>query len=500
MSVARTARSFVAARGVCIRAAALLAALLTTAPGLCPREFPPAAPPPQPFALPQPAVRTLPNGLKVLVIERRSLPLVTLRLVVKSGAEADPTERAGLAQLVASLLDQGTARRSAREIAEAIDFVGGTIQTGAEWDHSNASLTVLTDHARLAFDLLSDIVTRPTFPPEEVERRRRQTLSALEVLGQDPSYVADHAFHRLVFDGTPYGHPENGTTETVERISRSDLVDFHARHYSPANSILAVVGDLAPDDAVRLAEEFFGAWQAGQGSAPQVKAPLPAAARRVVIIDKPDAVQTEIRIGSLGIPRSSPDYFALTVANQVLGGPATNRLFKALRSQQGLTYSAASDLACHRSLGSWVAKTFTRTPATMPTVRLVLEQLDRLRDRSVRPSELATAQSYLVGNMALEFETSDSLSAHMLELMIHGLPLDFWQEYPKQIQGLEAEAVLAATRRFLDPDRTIVVMVGDARAFGSEAKKLGAIQVIPLGNLDLASSTLERVARSRTQD
>ncbi len=210
----------------------------------------------------------------------------------------------------------------------------------------------------------------------------------------------------------------------------------------------------------------------------------------MIIVDKPDAVQTEIRVGNRGIPRASADYDALDVANQVLGGPASNRLFSALRSQHGLTYGASSDLNCHRTLGSWEAKTSTRTSETVKTLRMVLEQMKRLRDHPISKEEVGTAQNYLVGHQALDFETADSIAGQFLELMVHGLPLDYWNRFPGDVRSLNAEDVWSATRRYLDPDHAVIVLVGNAAAFKKDLKKLGHVHLISLDSLNLASVSL----------
>ncbi|HET7842147.1 MAG TPA: pitrilysin family protein, partial [Terriglobia bacterium] len=223
-------------------------------------QLPPSPAVPKPYVMPKPAVRVLPNGLTLVTIERHDLPLVTLRCVVKDGAEADPARAPGTAQLVSALLNQGTTSQSAFQIAEAIDSAGGSIDTGADWDTSYAELSVLSDHTETAFDLLADMIRRPAFNPAEVERKRTQTLSSLQVAYQDPGYVADTAFDNLTFAGTAYGHPQDGTTESVARLTVDDLRVFHDRNYRPENSILAAVGDISPDQAFALAQRFFGDW------------------------------------------------------------------------------------------------------------------------------------------------------------------------------------------------------------------------------------------------
>jgi zinc protease len=460
-------------------------------------QFPPAVPPPKPYRMPAPAVRTLANGMKVVVIERHSLPMVTLRLVVRAGAEADPAGAPGTAQLVTALLNQGTAHRTALEIAAAIDGAGGTIDTGADWDSSYAALSVLSDHTELAFDLLASIIRHPTFAPAEVERQRRQTLSALKVAHQDPGYIADTAFDQLVLKGTPYGHPQDGTVESVRRLTPADLRAFHDRWYRPEHSILAAVGDITPDEAFRLAEKFFGDWknQAGPQSASSAAPNAPTELNELVAINKPDAVQTEIRVGNYGVPRSSPDYIALTVANQVLGGPAANRLFSALRTRRGLTYGASSDLNCFESAGTWEAKTFTRTSETNKALKVILDQMRDFHDHEITPSELQTTKSYLIGHLALEFQSSESVAEQVLELMVHGLPLDYWNSFPEKVNALSVEDVREAVERHLDPGRSVIVLVGDVAAFQKDLKKFGRARIIPLSAVDFGAAGLERASQ-----
>ena len=467
----------------------ILLLLSLAIPGFA-RDYPPDVPPPKPIVIPNTVVQMLPNGLQVVVVERHTLPLITLRLVVKSGAECDPPDLPGTATLVNGLLSEGTDHRTSRQIAEAIDSVGGVVDNDVDWDSSYLSLSVLTDRADLAFDLVSDMVAHPAFQPAEIERQRKQVLSGLQVSLGDPAYVADTAFQNLIFAGTAYGHPEDGTEAAAERISAEDLHTFHDRYYQPGNSILAVVGDITAQDALALAARYFSPWQnSGKPPAPPV-APTLSVARRVVAIEKSDAVQTEIRIGALGVPRHSPDYLALTIANEILGGPSENRLFKALRTNKGLTYGASSDLITRRQTGAWVAKTFTRTPETMKSAHIALEQVQSLQEHGINRSELNTAQSYLVGHLALEFETSDNVAGKVLDLIEDGLPLDYWANYPEKVGKTTLEAVNAAAKQYLDTDYDVVVFVGNIADFKKDFKKFGDARVIPLKNIDFGSPDL----------
>ena len=473
----------------------LTLALAFLAAPLAARDYPPSAAPPKPIVIPAPAIQTLPNGLQVVVVERHTLPLITLRLVVKSGAECDPPNLPGTAALLNGLLTEGTERRSQREIAEAIDSVGGVAENDVDWDSSYLSLSVLADRTELAFDLVSDMIEHPGFEAQEIERQRKQTLSGLQAAQDDPSYVADMAFQDLVFSGTAYGHPEDGTLESAARITVKDLREFHRLYYQPANCILAVVGDITAKDAMALADRYFAGWKNGNQPAPAPSGnPKTSDQRRVVAIDKSDAVQTEIRIGSLGVSRDSPDYLAFTVANEILGGPSENRLFKALRTSKGLTYGASSDLVCRRHMGSWVAKTFTRTPETLKSAHIALEQVQSLEEHGINRAELDTAQSYLVGHLALEFETSDNVASKVLELIQDGLPLDYWNHYPEKIQALTTDTVGAAAKNYLDTDHDVIVLVGSISDFKKDLKKLGHFRVIPLTDIDFGSADLVRAS------
>jgi zinc protease len=469
----------------------LLCVVLLAAVAAPAREYPPSAPPPKPLNLPLPTVQVLPNGLKVLVIERHQLPLVTLRLVVRSGAETDPPALPGTAQLVNALLAEGTTRRTAHEIGEAVDSIGGLVDNAAEWDDSFLALSVLSDHTDRAFDLVADMIQHPAFAPAEIERQRKQLLSVIEVERDDPSYVANTVFRRTILAGTPYSHPEDGTLESVRRITRQDLAAYHRRYYRPANCILAVVGDVTASEAFARAEQYFGQWTDGAAPTAPAPAPSPAAERRVVAVDKPDAVQTEIRIGNLAPPRNSPDYYALSVANQVLGGPATNRLFQALRTRQGLTYGASSDLNCYRALGEWEARTFTRTATTLKAVDITLDLMKHLREHRIGDQDLAAAQGYLTGHLALDFETSQDMASRYLELLLDDLPLDYWNRFPEHIRALSTDEVWNATRRYLDPERNVIVLVGNVDGIKKDLKKLGPLQVIPLANIDFGSPNLQ---------
>ncbi len=467
-------------------------------PLLFARDYPPTVPPPEAINFHMPAVHQLPNGLRIVLVEQHDVPIVRLYAIVQVGAEADPAELPGTASVVAGLLPEGTKHRSAYQIAQAIDQAGGSIDTGAGWDQSYANVSVLSNHAELAFDLLADLLIHPAFAPDEVERIRKQTLSALDIANQNSGYVADQVLRQILFAGTNYAHPEDGTRESIERITRKDVVEFHAQHYVPARTILAVVGDITEPECLHLATRFLGEWKNKTNAQAAPRAgPHTLHERQVIVVDNPDAVQTEIRVANLGVLRSSPDYLALTIANQVLGGPAANRLFEVLRTEHGLVYGASSDLDCYTSLGSWVAKTSTRSAETVKATELVLSEIARMRNRPVQQWELQNARDYLVGHEVLQFESASQVANQVLEMMLYHLPDDYWNKYAHQVRSLSADDVLDATRKYLNPDDDVVVLVGNLAAFKKGLKKLGPVRVVPIADFGHAFPEHEKRTANR---
>lgn len=472
---------------------------LAVAPGASPaRELPPVVPPPAPVEIPAVRLKTLANGLQVAALKMTSVPAVTLTLAIRSGAECDPPRFPGTAQFVSSMLGEGTKHMTAEQIAAKIDGMGAVFNSTAEWDDSWASLTVLREDAPEGFDLLSAIVTRAAFRKAEVSRIRRQTLSALDVLRRDPDYLADTLIQREAFRGTPYGHPANGDAQAVGRLSRSQVEAFYRRYYQPSNAMLVIAGDLDPARAFALADQYFGEWKNGDEviRAPAALGVQPSpGGPRVTVIDDPEAIQTVIRISNRAPNRTSSAYDALTVANQVLGGPAENWLFTVLRTRRGLVYGASSSLVSYRSAGAWEIKTSTRTDETGKAVRLILREMKRLDQHPVNSDELSNAQNYLVGHMAIQFQTSQQIAERVLDLLIYNLPLNTWNRKAAAIRALTVDGVSSATRAYLDPASAVIVLVGNAAKFKNSLNGLGPVRIVPSADVDLGSATLELAQR-----
>jgi len=442
-------------------------------------------------------VRTLANGLQVVVVMHHEQPLVSVRLLVRAGSASDPAGKAGVAALTAALLDQGTTTRSAIDIADTVDTLGATLTTGAGSDLSFANLVAMRDSVEAGLALLSDIVRHPAFAPGEVERQRQQALSTLLVNAEDPDYVASMVFDRLVYGVHPYGLPGAGTPDTLLSITPDDLHAFHDRYFAPNHAILAIVGDIAAEDAFAAAEHVFSGWQRRTVPDP-VATEAPVSARRLVVVDKADAVQTEIRVGQLTIPRTHPDYLAMDLAIKILGGEGSNRLHRVLRSERGLTYGAEAELQALQQAGDLAADTNTRTETTGEVLRLIFDEITRLQRERVGERELADAQAYLAGSFPLTIETPEAIAAQVLNVLFYGLPASELQTYSARVRAITPDDIQRVARTYLRPDRLSIVLVGNASGFTSQLKGLGfdRYELVQLRDLDVTAADLHRAAHA----
>jgi zinc protease len=458
-----------------------------------PSEAPPRPLPARPVSFPPYELRTLPNGMQVIVVMHHEQPEVTMRLLVRAGAAYDPPGKGGTASLVASLLDQGTAARGARETADAIDSIGGALDAGAGSDVTSATVLVMKDSFDIGMDMLADVIRRPAFAPDEIARQRKQTIQSLGVSLEDPDFIARAVLNRLIYGFHPYGFPDSGMPETIEKITREDLLEFHRRYFAPNNSILAIVGDVTADEALAAATRVFGDWPRQTVQPPPLPEP-PRPTRRIVVVDKPDSVQTAVRVGQLAIPRKTPDYMSMDQAVRILGGEGSNRLFRVLRSERGLTYSASADLNPMLLAGDITAETDTRTEATGEAVRVIVDEFTRLQRERIGEAELAGAQAYMTGSFPLTIETPGAIARQVVNAVFYDLSLDELRTYRQRANAVTPDDVLRVARAYIQPDRLSMVMVGDAARFKDQlgAAGFGSYELIPLSALDLAAADLKR--------
>ena len=454
-------------------------------------QWPRENPPPPLFApkveFPDYELRQLNNGLQVVIIESREQPVVNVRLLIRAGTSSDPTDKPGVAALAAQLLDQGTTGRTAQEIAASIDNVGGFLSVGAGADFSFINILVMNDRFNFALELLSDVTRYPAYLSSELDRQRQQMLSGMQVNHEDPEYVANMIFERLIYGSHPYGNPYAGTPESVRRITRMDLQTFHKSHYLPNNAILAIVGDVSSEETFNGIVRALGDWERGDF---QVSDPVdpPISRQRLILVDKPGAVQTVVRVGHLALPRSHEDFLALDLAIKIFGGEGGNRLGSLLRTDKSLTYSASAELAGHQFSGSFMAKTETRSSATIEVLRLTVDEISRLKRERVQRAELIDAQAYLAGHFPLTIETPDAIATLVLEALLYGLDLDAIEKYAESINAMTINDIQRAASNYLNPDSLSIVLVGDCSTFADSLAGIGFddYEIFSMSELDLS--------------
>lgn len=461
----------------------LATSLLSPGAAQAPDRSAPPKPGPVPhFTPPAFDARALGNGLPVWIVERHQVPTVTALLVVRSGASADPAHQFGLASLTAGMLAEGAGGRGALAVADEVSYLGATLRAWSWYDETRVGLQVSVARLAEGLAIMSDVALRPDFPQEELERVRDRRLTALRTVKDDPPSIAAVAFPLMLFgEAARYGTDEMGSIASLKTIDRGAVRAFHSAHYRPDNATLIVVGDVTAQRVLPMLEQAFGSWQAPSvplqtiGPAP----PTPRKAGRVFIVDKPGAAQSAIRIGGVGVARSTPDYFALTVLNTILGGSFTSRLNQNLRETHGYTYGARSTFAMRRAAGPFFVDTSVQTDKTAESVSEILNELAAI-SRPVSPDELAKARNYLALGFPSSFDTSAGVADMLAELAVHALPRDYYASYVDRILAVTATDVERVARQHIQPGRMAIVIVGDRQAIEARIRALnrGPIELL----------------------
>jgi predicted Zn-dependent peptidase len=411
--------------------------------------------------------------MKLVVVEQHELPIADFVLLVGTGGEADPAAKSGLATLTAELLDEGTPTRSALAVADQEAFLGVTLETDAAWDQSTVTLHTPTSQLDSALALFADLALRPTFPQREFDRLKRERLTSLIQVNDEPQEIADRAYAAVLYgDRHPYGRPLTGTRTSVRAIGRADVRRFYGAYYRPNNATLIAVGDLTPDDVERRAAQLFGAWQGAPVAATAVGAAPARGKTAVYLVDKPGAPQTSVRLGTVGVPRSTDDYFAVAVMNTVLGGAFTSRLNQNLREAHGYTYGAASHFSMRRAAGPFVAEAEVTGTKTDSALFEFMRELRRIRD-TVPAAELEKAKRYLQLQLPGRFETTGQIAAQLVPVVLYGLPLDFYNDYARRVEQVTQADVQRVADRYITPDSMAVVIVGDRKSIEAPVRALG---------------------------
>ncbi|HEX9163913.1 MAG TPA: pitrilysin family protein [Thermoanaerobaculia bacterium] len=447
-------------------------------------EFRASAPPPgppRPYHFPHVTRRVLPNGLRVLIAENHNAPIVAMRSLVRSGADHDKAELAGLASLAADLLDEGAGDRDAMRLAEDIGLLGGALGTGADWDATYVSIDVLSRNAEPSLSILSDVSCRATLPEEGFDRVRKERLTEILQQRDEPAAIAGKRFAALLYGEGVYGNSIVGNPDSVARIALDDIRRFYQQHFVPNNSSVVVAGDVRTRDADAFVDRFFGSWKKGAEPPRPEVTPRPIDSSRVYIIDRPQAVQSEIRVGHIGVPRSCADYFPLSVMNALLGGVFNSRINLNLRERHGYTYGARSQFAFRRQAGPFVVAAPVRNEVTRESVEEVLAELRRIRTGDIEQQELDDTKNYLMGVFPAMVQSSGDIAGRLVDMELYGLPEDYFDRYRENIGAVDRDAITRVAGKYIDPDRALIVIVGSAKAIREPLGHLG----LPIHELDI---------------
>jgi zinc protease len=443
------------------------------------RTHPPAAGPEPSASFPEYQTSTLPNGLKIFVIENHREPTVTFRLLIRSGESFDGA-KTGLADMTASLLNRGTERRTAAQFSEETDFLGASVEAGAESDSTEVSASGLVKDAAKLLDLFSDAALHPVFPAEEVALEQRQEISELLADKQRPGTLASRLRDQLIFGpGNPYG--AYLTEGSLSSIKREDLAAFHARFFSPDNATLAIVGDVHTAEILPMVAQAFAGWKSAGPVPDQSKklADLPPAPteRTIYLVDRPGSVQSTILVTARGMARNNPDVPEFNVLDAVLGGGMSGRLFQNLRERHGYTYGSGSTMEMDRWAGVFSASAEVRNEVTVPAIQEILGEISRLDTEPVPAPELAMQRQYLAGNYLLSLESPLTTAQRVQAIDLYGLPADYYRTYASRIGNVSAETVEGLAKKYLIADEMRIVVVGEAKEIKEPLGKLGVVKV-----------------------
>jgi zinc protease len=451
---------------------------------------PPAAPHPVSFT--HPKETKLDNGLRVIVAERPSLPLLAIELIIRSGSEADTNDLAGTASLTGSLLTKGTEKMSAPEIVNAIESLGGTIFSSAVSDNSSAGVLVMSNKAEPALTILADVVLRPTFKQEEIDRLRKQSLDGLRVALQQPGSVASYVIGRVVYGDGEYGHAAGGTLETLPAIHRADIVKFYQTYYRPDNAALIFSGNVTFEQAKDYAQRFFRDWKPTRATVSPISATTGAWKPTSIVVDMPEAGQASVSLTRPAIKRDSPDYYSGLVANAALGNGFGSRLNREIRIKRGLSYGAGSSLDVRRDAGAVTASAQTKNESAAEVASLLQVELKRMKTDPSQGDELKSRQAFLTGNYARSLETDLGFASQVASLAVFKLPLETLDKFIPAINAVTTKDVTSFADKYLGASSSLVI-VGKAAAFLEPLKKsFPETRVIPQSNLDLNRADLAK--------
>ena len=433
------------------------------------RSQAPAPLPPRPISVPTPRETTLPNGLTLVVVEDKRLPLISYRLAFRVGGAFDPPDLPGLTDLLGGLLPEGTQTRSSKEIADEIARMGASLSAGATSDYTIVAASTLSQFNDPVLALMAEVALEPSFPENEVALAKQNTKESLRQQRAQPSFLASEMVSRVMYGDHPYSVVAP-TPESIDRSSREEFVKFHRNMLVPNNAVLVVVGDVRYDEILKQAESLFSTWNRGEELVTNFPAPPVRTSRKAYLIDRPGSAQSNIVIANSGITRTNPDYFPLMLMHTVLGATASSRLFMNLREDKGYTYGAYSNLDARRTAGTFRATAEVRTPVTGDSLKEFFYELNRIRSEPVSQKEISDAKSYLTGVFPIRLETQEGLTDQLVQIKMLNLPNDYLQGYRDRVQAVTIEEIQRVAQKYVKPDEAALIVVGDGTSVLDQIK------------------------------
>lgn len=438
--------------------------------------------PPREYHFPKFEQRSLKNGIRLIIAPVPKLPVVSVLAVIDATALADPAGKEGVAEITAQALRDGTTEIDGASLTLEFEKLGTSLEVGADWDSTVASLTVLRDKVDKAFALFSSVVIAPAFRAEDIDRLRSERLAERVQILDEPRGLAEESFARFAYaNGSRYAEPMSGSSQTISAITRDDVVAFHSKNYAPDATTLILVGDLTVEEGVELAENAFGKWAGTRGAKATTLDRSARTGQASQIVSKPDAAQSELRIGHVGVPRMHPDYFPIVVMNAVLGGLFSSRINLNLREAHGYTYGASSYFDWRRQAGPFVISTAVQSEVTGAAISETLKEIDRMRHEEISKEELSLATDYLEGVFPIRYETTGAIASALANMVTFGLPADYYDTYRSHIGAVTTADVLAAAKAHVKPDEIQIVVVGNSAILQPQIE---ALDIGPLNVLD----------------
>jgi len=424
----------------------------------------------------------LQNGLPVLMFKQRSLPLVYIYLLIKGGSSSDTSGKEGLAFLTASMLKKGTKSRSLYKLVNEIESLGGYLQSSAGKDYSYISAEYLSKNFIDGLELFTDVLYHPVFEDKEIVKEKRQIIGQIYSYYDNPQILATLFFSRFLFGSHPYAKPVSGTEKTVQAIEHKQILQFYQSHYIPNNSILAVVGDIDDNSHNTEIESLFESWERKSLPKNCSTSADNLEKMRIIIIDKPDVTQSQIRIGRLGINRRHPDYFAIKVANTIFGGSFTSRLVDQVRVNRGLTYNINSRFSAPFHKGEFKISTFTKIDKTEETIRIILEEMEKFCEESLDNDTIRNTKQYLIGQFTTQIETADDIARHLADIEFYQMPKDYLSEYVDKIKNITTDDIKRVLKENFCTDNLLILVLSKGEKIKKSLEKFGPVEVYPFEN------------------